>query len=217
MVADDDDDDRPAPDRLLHGRCMANDPAALIEVADRHYRPLLARLASRPRFRRTDPQLVADAVTDAVIEYVRQPGGYDPAAGRALDAHLAMAAERNLLNLLRSEGRRKRREQSTAADHSGPGGGEPVELVCPAGNALSNESAKERDDERRRLLALFADPGDRRVLELRLAGERSTAAYAAVLGVERLPAAEQRVRVKRVKDRIDKVVRRAACRPAGGD
>ena len=54
---------------------------------------------------------------------------------------------------------------------------------------------------------LFDDPKDRRMVELILDGERSTEAFAAVLGLESLPIEQQRSEVKRNKDRLKKRLR----------
>jgi hypothetical protein len=53
---------------------------------------------------------------------------------------------------------------------------------------------------------------ERRVLALMLDGERSSAAYAQVLGITGLPAAEQEREVKRAKDRIKKRLEREGAR-----
>ena len=50
------------------------------------------------------------------------------------------------------------------------------------------------------------------VFELMRTGERETAAYVPVLGIEHLPEAEQRREVKRVKERILKRLQRAGGR-----
>jgi hypothetical protein len=50
---------------------------------------------------------------------------------------------------------------------------------------------------------------DRRVLRLMVDGERRTAVFAAVLGLDGQPAEAQRREVKRAKDRIKKRLERA--------
>lgn len=49
---------------------------------------------------------------------------------------------------------------------------------------------------------------DRRILQLQLAGERRTSAYAEACGISHLPLAEQRAGVKLRKDRILQRLRR---------
>jgi hypothetical protein len=49
---------------------------------------------------------------------------------------------------------------------------------------------------------------DRAVVELMGEGVRETAAYAEVLGITHLPADQQRVTVKRVKDRLTRQLER---------
>ena len=202
-----DDGQRLARIRSLHDRLLAGDREGVEEAVRLFRRPFLARLTGRPRFRQTDPQMVEDAVLDALLEYAEKPAQFDPSSGRVLEAHLTLAAERNLLNLLRSEGRRHRREREAAAREA-PGNRAAVELQSPAGNLLQEETATELQRNRDEALALLTDPRDRRVYELRLEGEFRTTAFAAVLGIRHLPKDDQRREVKRVKDRIEKVLRR---------
>jgi hypothetical protein len=146
------------PDRL------AGRQDDLPAVFDLLYVPTVRLVSARPRFRKVDPQMVADAVSDALTEYVRKPHGYGPATGVSLDRHLARAAERNVLNLLRSDTRRRRREQRAAEAAAAAHASDSVELQSSAGNASSEEVAARADRERRRLHALLPDPADRRVL-----------------------------------------------------
>lgn len=197
--------------RRLRDRVAVGDPGALGEAVDLLYRPLVEHLSARGRFRGVDPQMVEDAVLDALWEYVAGPQTSSPPGDRPLARQLGLAAERNVLNALRGESRRKRRERAAAKpEHS------DVELHSPAGIAIQNEEAERRQRERQRLMELLPDPTDRRVLELMLDGERRTAAFAAVLGLGHLPAAGRRREVKRVKDRINKVIRRAIRRENPG-
>ncbi len=54
---------------------------------------------------------------------------------------------------------------------------------------------------------------DRRALELILQKERRTSVYAELYGLLHLPAKEQRTEVKRHKDRLKNVLKRAGRKP----
>jgi hypothetical protein len=192
----------------LHQALLAGGRGIFEEAADLFYPGLIAHLSSWRRFRRSDPELIEDAVVDALLEYVARPQGFNPSRRPSLEKHLLMAARRNMLNLLRAEGRRRRREKRVAEQNAtGPTGA--VELQTPAGNLERQEEAAALAEDRDGLMKLLSDPLHRRVLELRLDGEHRTNVFAGVLGITNLPVPEQRRLVKRVKDQIDKVLRRA--------
>ena len=211
------DDPRLVRVTSLHDRLLAGDRRGLEEAFELFDRDLVRRLSSRPRFRGVDPQVIEDGVFDAIFEYVQKPGAFDPSSGRTPDRHVEMAAERNVSNARRGDTRRRRREREAAARRAECEG--PVELHSPAGIALTKEDEERRVREHQRLLALLPDPADRRVLALRMSGERKTASFAEALGVGHLPVERQRREVKRAKDRIDKALRCLSVltrRPAAG-
>jgi RNA polymerase sigma-70 factor (ECF subfamily) len=115
---------------------------------------------------------------------------------------LARAAWRNIANLLRGEQRRKAREEKFVENS----GENLVELHPSVGNSLQTEaSLRQRMAE---MLRALQDPVDRKVLELRMMGERRTQRFAEVMGISDLPPSEQRQKVKRAKDRIEKLLQR---------
>ena len=93
----------------LHHRLVEGDPAApeLLAIT------LLSQLPQRLRhlFPASDQQMVADAVSDALLQYLRRPCTFNAAKSRTLETYLLMAASRNLLNRFKSEFSRKRREE----------------------------------------------------------------------------------------------------------
>jgi hypothetical protein len=123
-----------------------------------------------------------------------------------------MAARRDLFNLMKREERRHRRRVAWSA----------VELREEAGNIPGREEdpsdlLEDREESERweavlRAVRQACTEAERRVLELMLAGERNTAAYALALGNTGLPAAEQEREVKRAKDRIMKRLEREGAR-----
>jgi hypothetical protein len=59
------------------------------------------------------------------------------------------------------------------------------------------------------LIERVEDPVDKRVLELRLTGERRTKEFARIMNISHLPKDRQTREVKRAKDRIDKLLKRS--------
>ena len=190
------------PDELLslHERLLGGDRTAPEEIARRLLASLIDEVSRK--FPKTDEGLVCDGVTDAILEYCARPAHFNAARGVPLARFLQMASWRNVANLVRGEKRRKAREQRAAGDPETSS----VELDAAAGNV-----AQEEDQRHRWQMAQMRDvldnSVDRKILQLRLSGERRTQAYAEVLGISGLAADIQRRKVKQAKDRIDKVLR----------
>jgi RNA polymerase sigma-70 factor (ECF subfamily) len=148
------------------------------------------------------------AAEDALLALIKKPSSYDSKRGSLL-GYLRMSAAGDLKNRLRAERRHALRRAAL----------ESVELSPEEGKYLRDEQADPawRLEIQQRSMAsakvvgtLRANlsPEERRVLELMLGGERKTQAYAEVLGLLGLPAAEQKREVKRVKDRLKKRLER---------
>ena len=156
-----------------------------------------------------DDILVQDAVTDALLAYVQEPTKYDPTKSGLL-SYLSMSAYGDYLNMVAREQRRAKRQVPI----------ETVEQRLEAGNywvedveetvlrnlgTLNNE---ERSQIQMKIIEQFPDPRDRQLLRLLLDGERKTAAYSTVLGIQESDPTEQRRIVKRNKDRLTKRMER---------
>ena len=205
-------DDEASVGRRLHARLLVGDPLAKEETCERY----LARITVwlQGKYRTTDPDVVHDAVVDALLDYVERPAQYDPSR-RSLIGYLRMAAERDLQNARPRHVRRREQES----------GGDPVELEASGGN---REIAQGRDvgDEvadaeaaarlRAEAMALMEDDQERIVLGLLLDGVRETTAFANGLGWSHLAPADQRDRVNRLKDRVTKRLRRRLPRTSDG-
>src|SRR5581483_5201551 len=104
---------RDPPDRdtllSLHARLLSGDRLAS-EALMCLLLPHLVTAVARG-FHRVDVQLVADGVTDALLDDSERPDQFDAGREVPLDRFLAAAAQRNVANLLRSEHRRKARER----------------------------------------------------------------------------------------------------------
>src|SRR3954470_16890780 len=94
--------------RVLHEQFLRGNRLASEELF-RLLLPYLLENVGR-RYCRVDEQLVGDGVTDAIMDYCVRPQTFDSAKGAPLDRFLALAARRNVDNLLRGESRRKKRE-----------------------------------------------------------------------------------------------------------
>jgi DNA-directed RNA polymerase specialized sigma24 family protein len=186
----------------LHSRLLAGDRTASEEVASLLLAPLLQEISHQ--LPRVDEQIVYDGITEAILDYCAQPRQFDEKRGVPLDRFLRMAASRNVANALRGEMRRKAREEKAGQDYITSS----VEFDPVVGNLLQKEETVHRQKQQAVLMNMLQDPRDQQILALREQGERKTAAFAQILGITHLPIEVQRREVKRVKDRIDKILRR---------
>jgi RNA polymerase sigma-70 factor, ECF subfamily len=188
----------------LHSRMLVRDPVASEEVAGAFLEAVRKHVRIRARAHGIfDPDLINDATVEAVFAYIRHPEKFFPDKS-SLRTYLNLAAERDLINAVRKD-RRRRRGEELSAD---------VELTVISGN-------KEVDIQRirRRLDDSFLEsvgdcetieratstirPGtDFALVKLMMEGERRTSVFAGVLGICSLPVTEQRQIVKRHKDRL---------------
>jgi hypothetical protein len=140
--------------------------------------------------------VLAQAAEDAVLDYLANPGAFDPTMGVPLDRFLLPRAELNVLDVLRAEASRKERESRYAgatAPRALNSAGRPRWRAPVAVSAI---------------LAAAANEIDRAGLRLMLEGERRTHIFAAALGLSHLPKPQQAVEVKRFKDRMLAALRR---------
>ncbi len=193
----------------IHERLLASDPTAPAELAQNVLGTLIKRL-SQKYFYLNDSDLIFDAVTDALMSYIKNPNQFD-ASKRGLPGYLHMAAEGDLKNAL-SKAKRIQEKEILSED---------VELMVTGGNTYREPALEEvlerremADDLHSLLSTLFADPVDLRMANLILQGERSTQKFAELLGMQRLPVPECRRAVKREKDRVKKRMERYLKRQA---
>ncbi|MFZ0931829.1 MAG: hypothetical protein WAN11_24740, partial [Syntrophobacteraceae bacterium] len=95
-------------DRKIHQRLLAGDVTAPSELVDVILPLLIKELEKKnPRFH--DSELLNDAITDALISYIKAPQQFDPVK-LPLRKYLIMSAQRDFQNALAKEKRRKSRE-----------------------------------------------------------------------------------------------------------
>jgi hypothetical protein len=198
----------------LHERMLVGDPAAPNDLAHEVLDALVEHL--QVSFSTTDRQALWDGIVTAFLDYAEDPAQCPAENGHDVFNFLTMVAWRRVRDVRRTSARRARWEGQYAAERHRPAGpsGEPaVELPDPLAKMVQDEdaatTAAAASSHRERVMSVLTDQQDRRVQELRFAGERHARAFAAVLGIEGLPATEQQRRVKQHKDRIDKIIERA--------
>lgn len=91
----------------LHERVCDGDEKARDSIAKLLLDICLRSL--RTRWPRVDPEMAADSVENAVMSYLSNPGSIDLERGQ-LVAIVALASRRNVIDQLRSESARKKRE-----------------------------------------------------------------------------------------------------------
>lgn len=193
----------------LHRRLLARDPIASEEVAQ-HF---LEKVRSHLRFRAqahgvTDGDLINDAAVDAVFDYIRRPEKFTSEKS-SLRTYLNMAAERDLINAVQKD-RRRRRGENLSAD---------VELTLLRGNKESDigqirrefaDSLVSRFEEAQpaKIIQRVRPGHDQQLVKMMMEGERRTSAYAKLLKITDLPVDEQRRIVKQHKDRLKQQLKR---------
>ena len=184
----------------LHQRLLSDDPVAtedFFNIAtpdlERHLRARFPSLAVG-----VDPDIRTLAVYEALTDYFKNPGKYDPDKA-GLMTYLRMAARRDMQNLLRKESRHVTGRVSL----------EGVEFRQSDGNDVSEKVAEEIDGRRKiEDLKQGMTSEEWAVFELMLDGERSTEVAAVAMNMGHLPPGDRAREVKRVKDRIKKRIQR---------
>lgn len=202
----------------LYQRLLAGDINVSADIALAYYDRVCAWLASTSP--RLDPDYYQMAVGDALIDLFQRPETYDPAKA-SLVVFLRVASKNRLYNVLRTERRHSGRRAPLDAV-------EDVALAVKYGQGGMNEDPAEiierRDREEELLARMPPRPSvtelpdavtvgltnsEREVLKLHIGHERKTVTYAQAMGIADLPPEEQQIQVKRLRDKLDKRLRRA--------
>lgn len=204
-----------ATDRVgddLYRRLLANDADAPRDLLYAYLDPLASWLSAR--YWNVDPHHCTTAAEEALLSLIKNPTLYDPQK-LSLPAYLRMAVRGDLLNILDAD-KRHRAHLAPLDD---------VELYADAGNtgqdvANPETLVTERAERQAKLaeavrvlnaISSGLTPEEQEVLILMLFDqERKTEPYVQVLRISHLPLSEQRRAVKKVKDKIQKRLRRAA-------
>jgi len=189
-------------ERQLHAQLLKGDPTASADLAIKLLNPLIGWLV-RHNSSDVHEHFCVEAAEDALIALIKRPSSFDRARGKRLFSYLCMAAQRDLQNIFRREGRQRRNQESL----------QDVELSPGAGKYLAKGADQLRlleiQEESTRASAEVVSPArdgltdaESRALDLVLQGERKTAVFAEVLGITDLPKKAQQAEVKRVKDKL---------------
>ncbi len=189
----------------LYRRLLKLDPVAPADFAVAFLKPLVAWLKSTNS--RVDPIACEEAADEAIVQFLKNPTEYDPDR-LEVEAFLRMAAQRDLLNLLRKERRhQKHRRDWNVVEQASPDGKYLGREDDPS-FSLQIEEAKQRQALPTALRQQLTD-AEQRCWEQMQQGEKRHSVFAVILGVTQLPEDEQRREVKRVKDRLKKRQKRA--------
>jgi RNA polymerase sigma-70 factor, ECF subfamily len=191
----------------LHQRLLGHDPTTANDLADAYLERLVLWLGEIAPKVSEDIRL--EAAEDTILALLRKPESYSPEL-QSLEVYLRMSARGDMLNLLSKERRHKKREVPCRS----------VELLPDAGKYLGRqddpalplrlaEEMQSRLDTIPESVRRKLSETDLRALELILQKERRDAVFAEVYGLLHLPKAEQKRNVKRHKDRLKKVLKRA--------
>jgi RNA polymerase sigma-70 factor (ECF subfamily) len=195
----------------IHRLLVAGDPTAPRDLIRLYLDPLIDWL--KRRFPSTPADLCQQAVNEALVNLCQQPGTFDPECDPDLFRYLCRSARGDLLNALRLEKRRRKKEILVAVVELDPVEGNEEREDDPVHRLLAREERRQIDDLFAHLEQSLPE-ADRPVLRLFLVGETHTEAFAQVLKLADRPVAEQRQVVKRAKDRVLKHVQREGRRYA---
>lgn len=179
----------------IHRRLVAGERAAAGDLFETAAGPLTAFL--KRHYRLLNDDAVYDLVQDALVKHIVNPGAFDPARS-SLWSWLCEVTRRDAHDRTRGDRRR-------------------AELLALAAPAIADWNVHPNHESEAEAVALYErehdvrltlDPVERAVLDLMIDGERDTAAFAEVLGLD--PAhPETAAEVKRVKERIKGRAKRA--------
>jgi RNA polymerase sigma-70 factor, ECF subfamily len=180
-----------------HSHLLGGNPTVSAELYKAIFSPLVGWLHAK--YRTTDRELIRDAATDALVDYIKHPERWNPQSS-TLVSYICMVADRDLLNALEKVQRLRKHEVLSAdVEHEEFDRNVRSEDVVPS------------EDVARLLYALdrkVTSKTDRFFVTLMLEGERSTSRFAEVLGIQDLPKQEKARTVKQHKDRLKKVIER---------
>jgi hypothetical protein len=191
----------------LHQRMIGRDPIAFAEIAE-SYLPLVTDKLAKRYPTLYDPDLINTAVVDAFYSYLDKPERYRPEKGSLVN-YLLISAEGDLRNLLA----RDKNKNYIPLD-------EDVELSEVNGEYIVETAILNSEDNVEELVIAktslvwglikehLPDLRDQEICKLLMENIRETEEFSKILGLQDLSIEEQRVIVKRHKDRIKKTLLR---------
>lgn len=189
-------------EEALHQRLLVRDRLAAVDLANLLYDTLVRAVRARVD-QTTDPELIEDAVVEALMSYVDDPQRYDPQKG-TLKVYLTIVAHSDLKNALR----KARRRNLLFVSLSDPGLQEQTIVDYNQQDDGKNARAKVIERIWVWLEGIFPDPVDQKIAELIMNKVRSPEPYIEAMKLENQSREEQLVQVHRAKDRISRQMRR---------
>ena len=190
----------------LYQRLVDGDVTAFADLAGIFLDPLIKWLVEKNSASISE-DLCIEAAEDALIALVKNPASFKRDEEKRLGAYLCMSAQGDLRNLLRKEGRNRKKSLEVVELSSEDG----KYLVTDDDPSLPLQIQEEADRARRDIIPVVSEDlseGESRVLDLILQGERKTTVFAQALGIDHLPKKEKAAEVNRVKNKIKKRIDR---------
>lgn len=154
------------------------------------------------KFVTVDVQILQSCVCDSLIEFAGHPERYQPKKS-ALMSYLILDINRNILNAIDKDSRRKNKIVELSSEH----GNNREEAAGTHGEDINTVFLKHQIEEY--FKSVFNDPLDQSLAwMIMIEKTRQTSAYANLLELHHLSAAEQKAEVKKHKDRISAQLRR---------
>jgi RNA polymerase sigma-70 factor (ECF subfamily) len=193
--------------QALHKQILEGRPAASAVLFEACRKPLLKLLNDAfGTLPGSSAELLEDAAVDAFMQYLKAPEKYDATRG-AWITYLFQISRSRLLRLAQRENRHLIALAGSVELDADPGYSVPADERFDPQHGLEQSDASNLVDRARESSDFTQD--ELRVLDLMKNGERSTKVFAQALAIEHLPLEDQRVEVKRVKDRIKKRIDRS--------
>ena len=188
-------------EEALHQRLLVRDRLAAVDLANLLYDTLVRAVRARVD-QTTDPELIEDAVVEALMSYVDDPQKYDPEKG-SLRVYLTIVAHSDLKNALR-----KAHHRSLLHVSLSDSGLQEQSIVDYNQQDDGNTRAKVVEKIWVWLEEIFPDPIDQKIAELIMNKVRSPEPYIEAMKLENQSRKEQLTQVRRAKDRISRQMRR---------
>lgn len=201
---------------ILFARLLAREPDAITDLAEAYLEKLCATL--RRQFSALPPSVCSDDFAiDSLLRLGKNPHQYQPKRGMSLFSYLVQDARGDVLNALAKE-RRQEQFLSSSVEHlffarntwcTNDTEATALEhLVDEFRNAGPPTPQTALDDFLRRAAPAMREPYDAVLVELLWREERKTEPYARAMGLDNCTPEEQKLLVKKAKDRLKVAIKR---------
>lgn len=191
----------------LHQLVQSGDALALVKLYDAYGENVVKVLRyDFSRLAQQDDSHILEAVNDAFLGYYNNPNSFDPTKN-TLKNFLIMAAKRDMINIV---ARNKKYQGKIKLPMD-------VEVEENLWNSIKTNTQSSDEEVIRKesmnliekeLRKYFTNERDIEIAKMIIRGERETDAFATVLQIEEFERNKKQEEVKRIKDRIKKVLDR---------